>query len=189
MALRGLLPDLDITHKRTLLKSDINARLKEFLSDVDPAAGSYLSNALSHIRPDGGLVWLTLRGRRHLLGAVEAKKQGTNDARAVTGKRKQSKGNAIERASKNFQEIRCHQIGEDIFPFSMFVTGCDLEEGSSILDRLTCLTLGGPFNRLTVRKVKGEPRASIFSSSDPAFMETIILQMLSESVSYYRSKY
>lgn len=101
------------------------------------------------------------------------------------GKGTQSKGNAIERACKNYLEICNHQLNEDIFPYLIFVTGCDLDDGSSISDRLTGMTRGGPFNRLTVRKVCGHELASIFINVDPLRMKDIILRMLTESLNHY----
>lgn len=104
------------------------------------------------IRPDGGLLCLEGRGDDggdDLLFPVlisEVKNQGTNDLRAKEGKPRQARGNAIERLGKNVIGLRTALMRESIFPFVCFGYGCDFEEDSYILDRVTTIAMFGNLN-------------------------------------------
>ena len=56
------------------------------------------------------------------------------------GKKKQGKGNAIERAFKNWAEFQIYFEKYDYFPYIIFAFGCDFEDGSSINDRMDAMT-------------------------------------------------
>jgi type II restriction enzyme len=100
----------------------------------------------SGVKPDGGILYAVIDGIEYPILVCEAKKQGTNDVRLGEGKTKQAKGNAIERAFKNFEEFRIYFEDYSYFPYVIFASGCDFEEGSSINDRLDAMTRYKPRN-------------------------------------------
>lgn len=74
----------------------------ERLSAAFPKVDFHHHFASSAMRPDGGILSLVDKaGKRHAVLIAEKKNQGTNDLRLSEGKRKQAKGNAIERLVKN----------------------------------------------------------------------------------------
>src|SRR3546814_2163987 len=80
-------------------KTAYEMRISDWSSDV---CSSDLEG--SFIKPDGGILILKKEDDpsfQRIVLAVEMKRQGTNDQRALEGKGKQSQGNAIERLGKN----------------------------------------------------------------------------------------
>lgn len=77
----------------------------------------------------------------------KVKNQGTNDAREREGLPRQARGNAIERLGKNLIGLRTALLRESIFQFVCFGYGCDFENGSSILDRVSTMAMFGQLNR------------------------------------------
>ena len=148
------------------LKETINKRLIPQLSKEFPNVGFDLKNQLHkreiaknlgkpnwkpeskepYIKPDGGVLYARIDGCMYPILASEAKQQGTNDKRKEEGKKKQSMGNAIERASKNYSELKCYFTPYDYFPYHLFISGCDFKKGSSIIDRIDVLTNYEPRN-------------------------------------------
>ena len=100
-----------------------------------------------YILPDGGIVYAEIRSRKYPILISEAKKQGTNDKLLEEGKKKQAKGNAIERAVKNHSEISLYCHPYDYYPYVVFASGCDFEDSSSINDRLDSMTDYEPRNQ------------------------------------------
>jgi type II restriction enzyme len=132
-------PKYSFLHKTNLQKKDIAEAIgiKNYQS----------SNPKSNIRPDGGILYIKgNNGKLCPILIAEAKQQGTNDKRLQEGKKSQAKGNAIERSYKNFFEFKMFCKKLTYFPYAMFLTGCDFAEGSSINDRLDCLTEYKPRN-------------------------------------------
>lgn len=110
------------------------------------------SNAKSNIKPDGGIIYIEDdMGCLYPILIAEAKKQGTNDERKKEGKKKQAQGNAIERAYKNFYELKLFCKNITYFPYVVFVSGCDFAQGSSIIDRLDAMTEYKPRNKIHVK--------------------------------------
>jgi len=99
------------------------------------------------IKPDGGILYAEINGKIYPILVVEAKKQGTNDKLMEEGKKKQSKGNAIERAVKNHSELKLFFKPFDFYPYVVFASGCDFEKESSINDRLDSMTEYEPRNQ------------------------------------------
>src|SRR3546814_8514887 len=104
-------------------------RISDWSSDV---CSSDLFAALtkegSFIKPDGGILILKKEDDpsfQCIVLAVEMKRQGTNDQRALEGKGKQSQGNAIERLGKNLIGFRSALQYERITPFVCFGWGID----------------------------------------------------------------
>src|SRR3546814_5701161 len=70
---------------------------------------SALTKEGSFIKPDGGILNLKTEDDpsfQSIVLAVEMKRQGTNDQRALEGKGKQYQGNAIERLGKSLIGFR-----------------------------------------------------------------------------------
>jgi type II restriction enzyme len=112
------------------------------------------SNPKSTIRPDGGILFMNDKP----ILSTEAKKQGTNHQRCLEGKKPQAMGNAIERAHKNYNELKNLFDPYPYYPYLIFCYGCDFQEGSSIVDRLSALTYYDRFNTLHIRDVIVEKR-------------------------------
>ena len=128
-------PELEFVHRKTLTKSEISPE-----DDYTPHSKG------SGVKPDGGILFVKIRGELYPILVCEAKKQGTNDVRLAEGKKKQGKGNAIERAFKNWAEFQIYFEKYDYFPYIIFAFGCDFEDGSSINDRMDAMTRYKPRN-------------------------------------------
>src|SRR3546814_4526892 len=83
---------------------------------------SALTKEGSIIKPDGGILILKKEydpSFQRIVLAVELKRQGTKDQRALEGKGKQSQGNAIERRGKKQTGIRSSLKYERITQFEI----------------------------------------------------------------------
>lgn len=150
----------------------------------------------SAMRPDGGILSLVDRaGRRYPILIAEKKNQGTNDVRALEGKGKQSKGNAIERLGKNVIGFRTAMKTEAIFPFVCFGDGCDFDDDSSILDRVVTIA---QFGMLNIEHLHGQGPNGDFDRGTFYFrvaecsedeMTERAIKIAEKSVFYYFSKY
>lgn len=187
-------PKYNFIWEKELKKTDIHNNIKNMF--INNLVGTNLTINKSGIKPDGGLLYLKIGEMKFLLGATEAKIQGTNDIRLEEGKCKQARGNAIERSTKNYLEICNFLSNENICPYLIFMNGCDLEDTSSyIRDRITSMNLGSPFNNLYIENIpdiygKLHPRASIFIGiSDTDIMVDKIFEMFCISMKYYLIKY
>lgn len=124
--------------------NDVVGRLRESFQTVE----FHYYFASSAMRPDGGVLSLVSKeGDTRPILISEKKNQGTNDLRALEGKSKQAKGNAIERLGKNVIGFRTAMKTEAIFPFVCFGDGCDFADDSSILDRVVTIAQFGHLNR------------------------------------------
>lgn len=122
---------------------DVVERLRAQYPDID---FTYYFET-SGMRPDGGILSIVDKdGLSHAILITEKKNQGTNDLRAQEGKKKQAKGNAIERLGKNVIGFRTAFKSEAIFPFVCFGDGCDFDDDSSILDRVVTIAQFGALN-------------------------------------------
>ena len=130
-----LYPNIQFIWRKTLRKSDISPE-----RDYTPHSKG------SGVKPDGGILFAKIDGELYPILVCEAKKQGTNDVRMAEGKKKQGKGNAIERAFKNWAEFQIYFEKYDYFPYVIFAYGCDFEDGSSINDRMDAMTRYRPRN-------------------------------------------
>ena len=125
---------------------------------------------------------------------AEVKNQGTNDLRLKEGLSKQSRGNAIERLGKNVIGLRAALLRESIFPFVCFGYGCDFEESSSILDRVSTIAM---FGRLNTTYLHNEESGKINRGSfyfrenkwEVREMADVMADIAIRSVQYYFSKY
>lgn len=138
-----------------LLKRIYKKKLHESL--CIPHLGGYYEND-TYFQPDGGMILAD----GIPIYVSEAKKQGTNEERALEGLPQQSKGNGIERGYKNIKEVEILMYNQPHFPYLLFCFGCDFNPGSTIIDRLLAATLYFPFNKLYVDKENKPARVSVF---------------------------
>ena len=132
-------PSVEFLWKKKITKREISAK-------VNPKVPYNPEVEKSFVSPDGGVLFVKYKGEEYPILISEAKKQGTNVIRLDEGLKKQSKGNAIERAFKNIDEFKLYCEDLDYFPYVIFACGCDFESGSSILDRLDAMTRYEPRN-------------------------------------------
>jgi type II restriction enzyme len=183
---------LELTHEKEWKLKDVVSRLRHLFPDVE---FSYKFET-SAMRPDGGILSIQSKsGTLFPILITEVKNQGTNDLRATEGKPKQAKGNAIERLGKNVIGFRTALLGEQIVPFVCFGYGCDFDDTSSILDRVTTIAMFGPLNKISVVS-EGEGgifnRGSFFFREDKWTedeMAEIMYEVAKRSIHYYFAKY
>lgn len=155
--LHSTYPDYTFTHQKRINKREFHSQCNWL--------GDYYESENPFFSPDGGVILVSggKLTRSHIVYIGEAKKQGTNDVRALEGLKAQAQGNAIERSFKNFAEARIIMHEETYFPYAVFCYGIDFAPGSSILDRLTAATWNYPFNHIYCEKMSGNrERVSVF---------------------------
>jgi type II restriction enzyme len=181
-----------LEHESNMYLKDIIPKLKDIYPDVD---FSY-NFEKSSMRPDGGILYIIAKdGQKYPILITEMKNQGTNDLRIKEGKKKQAKGNAIERLGKNVIGFRTALLNESIFPFICFGDGCDFAQDSSILDRVITISM---FGKLNIIRVHNEGPNGIFNRGSFYFREKLwsssemaekMVDIAEKSVYYYFSKY
>lgn len=184
---------ITLRHDKTWFLKDIVSELRQSFPDTE----SHCHFDRSHLKPDGGFLCLQGKADVQVLLPIlitEVKNQGTNDLRAKEGLPRQSKGNAIERLGKNVIGLRTALMRESIFPFVCFGYGCDFEDGSSILDRVSTIAM---FGRLNTTYLFSEEegrfdRGSFYFRRERWSVEemrVIMTDIASRSILYYMSKY
>ncbi len=183
---------VNLVHDADLYLSEVVSGLRKRYRGVD---FSYVFDR-SSMRPDGGILSMNSKsGKKYPILIAEVKNQGTNDARAKEGLKKQAKGNAIERLGKNVIGLRASLLHESIFPFICFGDGCDFAPDSSILDRVITISMFGELNRL---RVHNEGPNGMFNRGSFYFrekkwtvaeMSSLMNAIAEKSVYYYFSKY
>ena len=151
----------------------------------------------STIRPDGGILFVNNNRDDALTCPIlisEVKNQGTNDLRAAEGKPQQARGNAIERLGKNLIGLRTALMRESIFPFVCFGYGCDFEDTSSILDRVSTMAMFGQLNKTYLHnEEQGKFNRGSFYFRESRWnveeMAAIMQDIAERSIFYYFSKY
>lgn len=183
---------IELHHATHWKLKDIVGRLRHMHPDVD----FHYNLDSSAMRPDGGILSVHVLGEGFLPILISEKKnQGTNDLRALEGKPKQAKGNAIERLGKNVIGFRTALKGEAITPFVCFGDGCDFDDASSILDRVITIAMFGKLGRTVVHDEGGNgdfDRGSFYFKV-PEWTENdmylICADICERAVYYYMSKY
>jgi Restriction endonuclease EcoRI. len=156
--------NVDITFKKRLMVSEIVNKLDKLYNTKH-----YYENENSFINPDGGFLFVNKNNEQLPILISEVKNQGTNDQRLKEGKKKQSKGNAIERLGKNVIALRRFTEKEKIFPFVCFGYGCDFEKKSTILDRIHSIAGFTKINEINMNygsyffQVKKQSKTDIYS--------------------------
>ena len=164
--------------------------------------GDNLSTSkISYLKPDGGFLWMKINGKKYYILISEQKQQGTNDQRILEGKSVQGKGNAVERLGKNLIGCETLFLDEDIFPFIVFLQGCDFYDNESTIgDRVRTMFRFLPSNTINLF-YKGRSAGSYFMrghsmteipgtsdwTNDEMFKE--MFTIAKTSVEYYLNKY
>jgi type II restriction enzyme len=166
------------------------------LKSAFPGVKFHYFHKTSTMRPDGGILSIVSSdGTSYPILIAEKKNQGTNDLRALEGKLKQAKGNAIERLGKNVIGFRTALLKESIFPFICFGDGCDFADDSSILDRVVTIAMFGHLNKENLHNQGPQGvfnRGSFYFRVKEWTEEEMIKYCKSiaiRSVQYYYSKY
>lgn len=189
-ALEDKFPGIELKFESQWLLRDVVEKLGQNFPDVD---FNYYHQS-SSMRPDGGILSICRKdGEKFPILIAEKKNQGTNDLRALEGKTKQAKGNAIERLGKNVIGFRTALLNESIFPFVCFGDGCDFSDDSSIIDRVVTIAMFGKLNKEYLHVQDGKfNRGSFYFrveqwTSDEMF--SVGVEIATKSVFYYYSKY
>jgi type II restriction enzyme len=181
-----------LRHRKRLPLKEVADALKRNFPDVE----FYEPTPRTSMNPDGGILSIEDKdGELYPILISEVKNQGTNDLRQLEGKRKQARGNAIERLGKNVIGLRTAMLHEGIVPFVCFGYGIDFEAGSTILDRVATIAMFGELNTTNVVNL-GEGglfnRGSFYFRQEPwtvPEMTEIMSDIASRSVHYYIAKY
>ena len=183
----------DLKESYPNIKFEWEKTLRKF--EISPESNYTPHSKNSGVKPDGGILFAVINGKRYPILVTEAKKQGTNHERESIidlhnqgicsdevatrlgmtlkkveriikqGNKKQAKGNAIERAFKNWAEFQIYFEDFNYFPYVIFAYGCDFEQGSSILDRLDAMTRYKPRNKEYI--FNDRQLATIYIQSNP----------------------
>ena len=182
-----------LVHQKEWFLKDIVAELRVMYQQSE----FHYHFETSSIRPDGGILFI--RGQpgdrlSYPILIVEVKNQGTNTMRVEEGLPKQARGNAIERLGKNLIGLRTALTRETIFPFVCFGYGCDFEDGSSILDRVTTMAMFGQLNRTYLHNdEQAKLNRGSFYFREEQWSEDEMYEVMKDiaerSVLYYFSKY
>lgn len=182
-----------LSHEKEWYLKDIVSELRQVYPDTE----FHHHFEKSSIRPDGGILSIESPQENALTYPIliaEVKNQGTNDRRLQEGKPKQARGNAIERLGKNLIGLRTALMRENIFPFVCFGYGCDFEETSSILDRVTAMAMFGKLNTTYLHnEERGKFNRGSFYFREEQWtveeMATVMRDIAERAILYYFSKY
>lgn len=133
-------PTMKFRKRRSMTKREINAKLRE----IDNYLGQELYVPQAQIKPDGGIIEVQDdKGEWRIVLVTEAKFQG-KEVQNITGgilvgKNKDqdimAAGNAIERSHKNIKEIANYMLGEQHFPYALFLEGSNFLTETIIVTR------------------------------------------------------
>ncbi len=182
-----------LAHEKQWYLKDIVAELRSTYPDTE----FHYHFDRSSIRPDGGILHIRAcrqDGFMYPVLIAEVKNQGTNDLRAREGLPKQARGNAIERLGKNLIGLRAALLRESIFPFVCFGYGCDFEDDSSILDRVSTMAMFGKLNTTYLYAVEDGKfnRGSFYFRPERWSVEEmaeVMRDIAERAVLYYFSRY
>ena len=184
---------ISLVHENQWYLGDIVTELRHTFPDVD--FHYHFDN--SSIRPDGGILYIKGKpddAATYPILISEVKNQGTNDIRLKEGLPRQARGNAIERLGKNVIGLRAVLMRENIFPFVCFGYGCDFEDVSSILDRVSTMAMFGHLNTTYLHNEENGRfnRGSFYFREEEWSVDEmfeIMLDIAERSILYYFSKY
>lgn len=108
------------------------------------------TNKKVYMKPDGGVIMMTLNNKTVPILIVEDKVQGTNDQLYEQNKKRQATGNAIERGAKNIRGAEMLFAEQEIFPYIIFAAGCDFHSSETIAKRLEMMNMGYPNHYIEV---------------------------------------
>jgi len=182
-----------LVHQNQWYLRDIVRELRQSYPDVE----FHYHFERSSIRPDGGILYMQGKPDDSLSYPIliaEVKNQGTNVLRLKEGLPKQARGNAIERLGKNLIALRTALMRENIFPFVCFGYGCDFDNDSSILDRVSTMAMFGKLNKTYLHNEGSNKfnRGSFYFRPNRWTVDEmveIMKDIAERSVLYYFSKY
>ncbi|MBQ9694323.1 MAG: type II restriction endonuclease [Kiritimatiellae bacterium] len=187
--LKQMYPEYQFTFKKKILLNEIIQHLEQKFRDTP----FHLCKESSFMTPDGGILNIvSVAQQEYPILISEKKNQGTNDLRALEGKKRQAQGNAIERLGKNVIGFRAALLTESIFPFVCFGDGCDFDEASSIPDRVRTIAMFGDLNTVYLHNNGPFNRGTFFfrpSAWRKEEMYQHCLDIAERSILYYLSKY
>jgi type II restriction enzyme len=184
---------ISLAHEKQWFLKNIVAELRHTYPDTE----FHYHFDTSSIRPDGGILHIQANPGDKFMYPVliaEVKNQGTNVLRAQEGLPKQAKGNAIERLGKNLIGLRAALMRESIFPFVCFGYGCDFENDSSILDRVSTMAMFAQLNKTYLHNEECGKfnRGSFYFRREQWSVKEMVEVMgdiAERSIFYYFSKY
>jgi hypothetical protein len=138
-----------ITHKKNITLYEC----QEFLHKVGGALPDEANKKVS-MKPDGGILFVTIGEETYPILIVEDKVQGTNDVLFEAKKKRQATGNAIERGAKNIRGAEMIFAGMNIFPYVLFASGCDFHSCETIAKRIEMMNMGVPNHSIEVTPEK-----------------------------------
>jgi len=103
------------------------------------------------MRPDGGIIFMKLNLESIPILVAEDKQQGRNDLRHKNKEKKESCGNAVERAAKNIKAAEMMFHSSNLFPYAIFASGCDFHHTETITARLTMMNYGFPPHYIEIK--------------------------------------
>lgn len=139
-ALREQYPSLNFRKRNSITKIEINTKLRS----IDPQLGQELYVKQAMIRPDGGIIEVQDdNGEWRIVLVTEAKFQGKDveniEKGILVGKGRDqdimAAGNAIERSHKNIKEITNFMMGEQHFPYVLFLEGSNFLTETIVVTR------------------------------------------------------
>jgi len=113
------------------------------------------------MKPDGGILFAVSGEERIPILIVEDKVQGTNDKLFEQKKKRQATGNAIERGGKNIRGAEMLFAGLEIFPYVMFVSGCDFHSTETIAKRIEMMNMGFPNHYVNIAKATTQEQVQV----------------------------
>ncbi|MCG7279289.1 hypothetical protein MHJ95_09895 [Corynebacterium imitans] len=138
--LRAQYPKLSFRRRSNITKMEINEKLKS----IDPHLGQELYVKQAKIRPDGGIIEVKDDNDEwRIILVTEAKFQGKDVENIEKGilvgnnhdQDIMAAGNAIERSHKNIKEIANFMMGEQHFPYVLFLEGSNFLTETIVVTR------------------------------------------------------
>jgi len=109
-----------------------------------------VENKTVFMKPDGGILFASVRDKTYPILIVEDKVQGTNDLLYAANQKRQATGNAIERGAKNIRGAEMLFANLPIFPYLIFAAGCDFHASETIAKRIEMMNMGFPNHYIEV---------------------------------------
>jgi hypothetical protein len=139
--------DIKIVYSISLY--ELQCILNKYRGEPEPN----INNKNVCMKPDGGIIFAIINNIEYPILIIEDKVQGTNDLRNKNGKKKQSLGNAIERAAKNVRGAEMlFSSNLNIFPYALFASGCDFHSSGTIAKRIEMMNYGYPNHTIELEK-------------------------------------
>lgn len=188
-------PFLELVHLKKFTNRDAYEKLRIDGNNMSEYEG-FMNYPNNGIIPDGGIVLLHHYDKNDniiktdVIFACELKRQGSNDRRIEEGKPKQAIGNAIERIGKNSIFVSTLTKDEDIYPYMVFVSGCDVNE-PFFLNKLVQMNNGRSITKYNLYKKENQSCITFVTQEENYDSKTFrkhCSQMMVDSLKYYLNK-